>query len=486
MRLSRYLVISMLLLLLSTGSPVAQEKDFWDNVSEYYGYFSKAMGVYKTFLGVADLFGLGSSMDEKIIEEIRLATNEIKTEINDAAAYPELWEVRGYLDNYKKYCLNPSPDMLHDLDYNGARIRAHLEGCIHDRTPRVAFLASVSYNTFMPIYLTVLKAKGGYPQEYFDSLIESQLNYNLELIGPYAFSNVKLPFYRYWEGKLWFYFGGGIWQKGKAELLNYIWDVNEELKDQIYPDYKNYKQGIFYLKDQSTNGYFYVDLSNNELKLGHPPTVTSAAWKFTFQNTGLYPQYISAAKISHSSGLIIDAIRDASGYDRLIYVYVRPDNHSPIDRQNSQVWMFLDPKIYEEYPTINKVFMSGLLRYAPEGYVIFDALGCIAQIQGYPKLIFDDHYTSHIKSNPEIRFIPISITSTMSGSVIYVDANNTSGKEDGTKSFPYNTVAEGINGINPGSDVLIAPGRYLENMTIQKNCSLIRNGDSGSVIIGKQ
>ena len=66
---------------------------------------------------------------------------------------------------------------------------------------------------------------------------------------------------------------------------------------------------------------------------------------------------------------------------------------------------------------------------------------------------------------------------------VYVDWSNT-GYEDGTAANPYNTVLEGAETVMPGGTVLIAPGNYPETPLIPYPCLLLRNGTSGSVIIG--
>lgn len=65
----------------------------------------------------------------------------------------------------------------------------------------------------------------------------------------------------------------------------------------------------------------------------------------------------------------------------------------------------------------------------------------------------------------------------------FVDINY-NGFENGTELYPWNTIQEGINWISPGGEVLIKPGVYLENINTIKECKLLRNGNSGKVVIG--
>lgn len=53
-----------------------------------------------------------------------------------------------------------------------------------------------------------------------------------------------------------------------------------------------------------------------------------------------------------------------------------------------------------------------------------------------------------------------------SAATIFVDANNTSGVEDGTLENPFNTIQEGINAAIAQDTVRVASGSYSENLTI--------------------
>lgn len=55
---------------------------------------------------------------------------------------------------------------------------------------------------------------------------------------------------------------------------------------------------------------------------------------------------------------------------------------------------------------------------------------------------------------------------------IYVNAGNTSGIEDGTKTYPLNTITEGIDAVASGKSVLVSAGTYNEQLIINKGITL--------------
>ncbi len=67
---------------------------------------------------------------------------------------------------------------------------------------------------------------------------------------------------------------------------------------------------------------------------------------------------------------------------------------------------------------------------------------------------------------------------------VYVDADNTSGTENGTPTYPYNTIAEGIAAAPVGGTVLVAPGTYYENVTVNKDLTLRGSGLDRTTIDG--
>jgi parallel beta-helix repeat protein len=51
----------------------------------------------------------------------------------------------------------------------------------------------------------------------------------------------------------------------------------------------------------------------------------------------------------------------------------------------------------------------------------------------------------------------------------YVDDDNVSGVEDGSKFFPFNTIQEGVDAAADGDEVRVEPGMYAESVTIMKS-----------------
>jgi len=67
---------------------------------------------------------------------------------------------------------------------------------------------------------------------------------------------------------------------------------------------------------------------------------------------------------------------------------------------------------------------------------------------------------------------------------IYVDAGNTTGIEDGTKTHPLNTITEGIDIVISGKSVIVAEGTYNEQLVINKGITLQGAGKESAFIIG--
>ncbi len=65
----------------------------------------------------------------------------------------------------------------------------------------------------------------------------------------------------------------------------------------------------------------------------------------------------------------------------------------------------------------------------------------------------------------------------------YVD-RAASGYQDGSSTYPWNTVREGQGAVWPGGTVYIRAGTYPENITICKPCVLSTWG-AGDVVIGQ-
>lgn len=69
--------------------------------------------------------------------------------------------------------------------------------------------------------------------------------------------------------------------------------------------------------------------------------------------------------------------------------------------------------------------------------------------------------------------------------VVHVDIKNVSGVEDGTREHPYNTIGEGIIAASPAYTVLVAPGRYREAVSIDKDVRLTGKNSRSTIIDGQ-
>lgn len=67
-------------------------------------------------------------------------------------------------------------------------------------------------------------------------------------------------------------------------------------------------------------------------------------------------------------------------------------------------------------------------------------------------------------------------------SIIYVDDDNTSGMEDGTRAHPFNTIPEGLNIAVAGQSVRVMPGLYDGNLLLKDGVSVLGSGASETVI----
>jgi len=78
-----------------------------------------------------------------------------------------------------------------------------------------------------------------------------------------------------------------------------------------------------------------------------------------------------------------------------------------------------------------------------------------------------------------------AITATIEyDSNIYVDAANASGIEDGTKTYPFDTITEGIEAVAPGKSVIAAAGTYNEQLIINKGITLQGASQDNTFITG--
>ena len=67
---------------------------------------------------------------------------------------------------------------------------------------------------------------------------------------------------------------------------------------------------------------------------------------------------------------------------------------------------------------------------------------------------------------------------------IYIDAGNITGTEDGTKTYPFNTIVEGIIAVAPGKSVIVTAGTYNEQLIINKGINLEGAGQNNTFITG--
>ncbi|HQO33523.1 MAG TPA: right-handed parallel beta-helix repeat-containing protein [bacterium] len=65
---------------------------------------------------------------------------------------------------------------------------------------------------------------------------------------------------------------------------------------------------------------------------------------------------------------------------------------------------------------------------------------------------------------------------------ICVDDDNTSGVEDGSQLYPYNTISEGIAAAISGQIVRVLPGRYAETVDMKDGVSVLGSGADSTVI----
>ena len=69
---------------------------------------------------------------------------------------------------------------------------------------------------------------------------------------------------------------------------------------------------------------------------------------------------------------------------------------------------------------------------------------------------------------------------------IYVDKENTSGIEDGTQTYPFNTITEGIDAVAPGKSVIVAAGTYNEQLIMNKGITLQGVEEGSKLITGTE
>ncbi len=68
--------------------------------------------------------------------------------------------------------------------------------------------------------------------------------------------------------------------------------------------------------------------------------------------------------------------------------------------------------------------------------------------------------------------------------MIYVDQASGATSADGTQENPYRTIQEGIDHVSSGGTVLVAAGRYTENLLINKDVNLVGSGADQTILDG--
>ena len=73
---------------------------------------------------------------------------------------------------------------------------------------------------------------------------------------------------------------------------------------------------------------------------------------------------------------------------------------------------------------------------------------------------------------------------TPEGKIIYVDADNNSGAEDGSEEHPYNTIQKAVDDANSGDTIFVDDGIYNENIDVNKDYLTIlsRNGPNATIV----
>ena len=66
---------------------------------------------------------------------------------------------------------------------------------------------------------------------------------------------------------------------------------------------------------------------------------------------------------------------------------------------------------------------------------------------------------------------------------VYVDAANTTGIEDGTETYPFNTITEGLIAVAPGKSVIVTAAIYNEQLIINKEGITLYGADKENTFI---
>lgn len=82
-------------------------------------------------------------------------------------------------------------------------------------------------------------------------------------------------------------------------------------------------------------------------------------------------------------------------------------------------------------------------------------------------------------SNADVLSAEVSEAETHGGAIVYVDANNTSGTEDGSQASPYDTIQEGVDDAGSGDVVeLLSDFTLSSQVTIRSPLTLDGNGNT--------
>lgn len=76
-----------------------------------------------------------------------------------------------------------------------------------------------------------------------------------------------------------------------------------------------------------------------------------------------------------------------------------------------------------------------------------------------------------------------AMTTPVITATIHVDATATATTEDGSETYPYNTIQEGLNAAVEGDEVLVAPGIYYGAIELVHNVRLVSSAGPGMTVI---
>lgn len=80
---------------------------------------------------------------------------------------------------------------------------------------------------------------------------------------------------------------------------------------------------------------------------------------------------------------------------------------------------------------------------------------------------------------------PFSSNSTGGENIVYVDINNTSGKEDGSFNYPFTSITKGVNNAKEGARIIVRPGTYRETEIKMKRGQKLQGSGAVNTIIEK-